>query len=184
MTYKKSEVEFHSEYGREGNLAVNIKVHETLRGVKLPLSLGSSHPVGHPELIEYHKSDPRFTMEWIEKHVPESEMDSYFWSACEWGVERLIEDATGDIFADYNIKLWQEGRSGGWLVVEGLPEIEDWDAIMLGKWHKFKKRARDAADGVPEEVIESVYYDCFEPWAEKEDERTRVQSRNYSGVGL
>lgn len=40
------------------------------------------------------------------------------------------------------VKVWQEGRSGGWLVVDGLPEIESWDAIQLSKWARFEKAVR------------------------------------------
>ena len=35
--------------------------------------------------------------------------------------------------------VYSAGRSGGWLVVEGLPDLETWDAIMLGRWAKFAK---------------------------------------------
>ena len=36
-------------------------------------------------------------------------------------------------------KIHAEGRSDGWLVVTGLPDVDAWDAVMLGKWAKFAK---------------------------------------------
>jgi hypothetical protein len=38
--------------------------------------------------------------------------------------------------------VYSAGRSGGWLVVEGLPDVESWDAVMLGKWARFEKLIR------------------------------------------
>lgn len=46
---------------------------------------------------------------------------------------------TSSYFPNHNVKVFSAGRSGGWLVVEGLPEIEDWDAVMFGRWRKFEK---------------------------------------------
>lgn len=37
-----------------------------------------------------------------------------------------------------NAQVYSAGRSGGWLVVEGLPDVEDWDAVMLGRWRRFE----------------------------------------------
>jgi hypothetical protein len=36
-------------------------------------------------------------------------------------------------------ECWSEGRQGGWLVVEGLGSIDEWDAIALGAWRRFEK---------------------------------------------
>lgn len=33
-----------------------------------------------------------------------------------------------------HVKVWQEGRSGGWLVVEGLGPVEDWNALAVSRW--------------------------------------------------
>ena len=60
--------------------------------------------------------------------------------------EMFWEDAEAtarDIFGDKSLKVYSEGRSGGWLVVEGLPDIEYWDAIMLGKWRSLEVRLQN-----------------------------------------
>ncbi len=36
-------------------------------------------------------------------------------------------------------KIWAEGRSGGWLVAEGLPDVSTWDAATLQKWRRFAR---------------------------------------------
>lgn len=66
----------------------------------------------------------------------------YAWeSACEtfWDMDapQIVEDAFGK-----HVKFYSEGRSGGWLVVIGLPPVDEWDAIALGKWRSFEARVR------------------------------------------
>lgn len=41
-------------------------------------------------------------------------------------------------FPGYDVTVNCGGRSGGWLEVEGLPDIDDWDAVMLGRWRRFE----------------------------------------------
>jgi hypothetical protein len=165
VTYTKEDVRFHSDGFRPSNPAVNVKVYASIDSVTLPLDLGSSYPVGHPELIEHHKSDPRFTHEWVRTRVSDDVLDARFWQACESEVEFVIGEAE-DIFSDYSITVQQTGRMGGWLEVEGLPDLEDWDAVLLGKWRKFEKLARTVADDIPRTVLDSVYVNDFETWKE------------------
>lgn len=40
-------------------------------------------------------------------------------------------------------KVWAEGRSGGWLVVEGLPDVAAWPGATFQKWRKFARLIRD-----------------------------------------
>lgn len=41
----------------------------------------------------------------------------------------------------YNVM--SAGRSGGWLIVEGLPPVDSWDAVQFGQWRKFARLIRD-----------------------------------------
>lgn len=80
----------------------------------------------------------------------------FAWEASQqsfWEWWREIRDAEIDspeyYFPGHRIVVYAEGRSGGHLVVHGLPDVESWDAIMLGKWAKFAR-----------EVSEDVKYRC------------------------
>ena len=42
------------------------------------------------------------------------------------------------------VKVYSEGRSDGWLVVHGLPEVEDWTAKDLRKWQKYERQIEAA----------------------------------------
>lgn len=43
------------------------------------------------------------------------------------------------IFKYEAVTVYQLGRCGGWLVVDGLPELERWDAIAVTQWAGFVK---------------------------------------------
>ena len=59
-----------------------------------------------------------------------------FEMACQefWeGAEELANEIFG------KVKVYSAGRSGGHLIVDDLPSIEEWDAPMLSKWAKFQR---------------------------------------------
>lgn len=153
-TYSKNDVSL-----RGGNPAVNVKVYGSPYDVSLPLDLGSSYPTGQPELIEHHTTDAGFTRKWLEAHV--SDLDWTFEAACQDGWE-MLETEAAEIFGP-NITLQQEGRSGGWCVVEGLADIEEWDAIALGKWRRFEKCANAIVNDIPRSMVWLAWANVFEP---------------------
>lgn len=62
--------------------------------------------------------------------------------AWESAVERFWEEIPGvveEIFDNYSVSSSSAGRSGGWLIVEGLPPVRDWDAVLLAKWRKLAR---------------------------------------------
>lgn len=78
----------------------------------------------------------------IQEHFKCSEKQAekaagYAWEmACRifWeDVEELAKELLG------NVTAYSAGRSNGWLIVKGLPDIASWDAIQLAKWRKFEK---------------------------------------------
>ena len=64
--------------------------------------------------------------------------------AFESAQQRFWEDAqemARDTFGQH-VKVYSEGRSGGWLVVEGINEdVGSWDAIAVIKWGRLAKWA-------------------------------------------
>jgi hypothetical protein len=165
--YSKEDVETHStsHYG-PGLPAVNVKVRGDWRRVTLPLELGSVDGVPM-------RTDPLFSREWVESLASDTQ-ESAWNTVCESGIESLIEDAR-EVLGP-GVKVWQAGRSGGWLVVEGLPRLESWDAIALGKWRKWERYCRLAADDIPRAFLDSLYFNVFLPMLEE----TNVQA----GAGI
>ena len=118
--YTKDDVEMHREgYGFTRTPAINVKYYG--RGIdpdRVADRLGCS-----PQRAE-------LCLEYAGETLCEM-----FWEDAE--------DTARDIFGDKSLKVYSEGRSGGWLVVKGLPDIEYWDAIMLGKWRSLEVRLQN-----------------------------------------
>lgn len=150
-TYTKEDVEFHSDrlYAQR-NPAVNVKLY------KWP----------DEQLLEKKRKEydwnPHFTWGWIDSHISDEYMNAVFEMVCRWRWEDLEYEAK-EIFGKY-VKIWQTGRSGGWCEVEGLPDIEHWDAVMLAKWRKFEGFCKRTVDYIPEEILDNIYNNEFYAW--------------------
>lgn len=164
---RRTDVEFHSDGFRPSRPAVNVKVRGSYDDVTLPLELGGVSEDGG-KTWQAVLTDPLFTHEWIEDNMSEESVFGFFDAACQDAWEMLTEDAK-EIFGSH-VKVYSEGRSGGWAVVDGLPEFDTWDAIMLGKWGKFTRYARAYADDVPRAMVDLIYANVFEPWKDHEDD--------------
>jgi len=46
-------------------------------------------------------------------------------------------------FPGEKVRVYGAGRMGGWLIVQGLPPVEEWDAIMVARWNKFQKAVKE-----------------------------------------
>lgn len=113
---KREDVEFHSDgHGRGGNPAINVKCYSF--GGKLTAK-------------ELGCSDATF----------ERAMGFAWDAACQAFWERAQERAK-ELFP--NGKLYSEGCSAGWAVIHGLPDVETWDAVALGKWASFARWCRE-----------------------------------------
>lgn len=73
-----------------------------------------------------------------EEATAERALEFWFESACECFWES-IGDTITHCFPGYDVKYYSEGRSGGWLVLHGLPDIESWDAILIARFAKFER---------------------------------------------
>lgn len=119
---RKSDIETHREgyYGPECP-AINVKLY---RGK------GTCPAIDANDIAEHFGCT---------KQTAEQAAEFCYQSAVEQFWEQMTETAT-EIFGRCNV--YSVGRSGGWLIVQGLPPIESWDAVMLGKWAKLCKIAR------------------------------------------
>lgn len=164
-TYTKEDVTFHSEGFGRSRPAVNIKVRGYWRDVPLP----------NPE---YDITNPAFSHEWIEENLSEDALADYFWLACESELE-YYEGYAQEIFNDPKLKLYTEGRSGGWAVIDGIEDTDEWNAIDLAKWRKFERVGRELADGIPAQMLSLIYINRFEPMLEA---KQAAQERSERGA--
>ena len=148
---RKDDVDFHSDRGPRVP-AVNVKVRDLWRIEKFVPQIQEEQP----------EHEPPFTWEWVEEHVSEDALMDWFGFACESGWEMLQQDAE-DIFGSH-VKVYSQGRQGGWAVVEGLKDFDYWDAVDLAKWAKFARFARAEADDIPRAMLELIYINRFDRW--------------------
>lgn len=80
--------------------------------------------------------------------IPEDDaeelLETVFESSREYFWEQ-VQDVANEIFP-CDTKVYSAGRSGGWVVVWGLPDISYWDAIDLAKWRKFERICKAMRD--------------------------------------
>jgi hypothetical protein len=163
-TYSKEDVEFHSDGFEPGKPAVNVKVDLYLRRVPLPLDLGSYSDDGGKTFTAV-RTDPAFDHDWIEEHITDEQGDSFFQFACEDGWEQL-QSAAEEVWGT-GVKVYSEGRSGGWAIVDNLPPFDSWDARELGRWRRFERLSRGIADDIPRTIVDMIYANVWQPAREE-----------------
>lgn len=155
MTFRKADIETHSAhlYG-EQYPAVNVKVHGYAKSEKEIAAFCRAELVnsGH---------EPAFRV-WLDAlDANDPRVDAAWNSAIEQGWDALSNNAH-ELFGRH-ATVNSAGRSGGWCIVSGLPSIESWDALMLSKWAKFSKWAKQEAAGVPYSILWYLYHNHFLP---------------------
>lgn len=127
------QIDYHRGHGHYEPM-VNVKVYD------MDLPTGAEFDA----LLGEHELDPRLAgldgeaiRDLIETYLENH--DEPFNLACSDHFEHAQEQLKEQFFPDYNTKAWTAGRSGGWLVVEGLPEVKTWRPELLTKWDEFTK---------------------------------------------
>ena len=85
--------------------------------------------------------------------------------AREVGWEQAKEWAY-EVWGSDQVKVWSDGRSGGWLIVEGLGDVEDWDAIELSRWCRFAGLVQETLDDMDYQFVWHLHVNVWERWLE------------------
>lgn len=174
ISYSRDDVQMHSDGFRPGRPAVNVKVYGGLSdGFDAWAKLA---PADHGDV------PVEFTEDWVREHVTEEALDGWFWDTCSFEFEMIQQDAE-EVLGVTDKQVWQEGRSGGWVVVDGLPDLEDWDAVHLAKWRRFEKWARAIAADVPYLMVSNLYANVYEAAQDEATERARAANQNIATTG-
>lgn len=142
---KKSEVQLNYHDDGHGCPCLNVKVNYPIGVAWRALA----------ERVESEEGMPGFA-DWFDALPDDGSAAQWaFDAACESGADAAVEMAGeifGAAFGQYDHKhrrVFQTGRSGGWLYVEGLPDVETWDAVQLAKWARFARVCEEIVDGIP-----------------------------------
>lgn len=90
-----------------------------------------------------------FGWAWCQAHMTIEEIQRWTDEAATGNYDAFAEQIT-ETFPGATCNT--EGRSGGWVIVNGLPDIESWDAVMLAKWRKLDRIADEYVADVPRET--------------------------------
>jgi len=161
-----SEREITTHYDRGRRPAVNIKIYPPNNWSELlPLELGQvadllpDGTTGEPRTFT---TEPGFTWAWVEANVSESAQDSWWQATCEDHFQQA-RDLAEDIFGP-KVSVWQEGRSGGWLVVDGLPEdTDEWPEELRTNWFRFEEDVKALVADVPRGFLWNLHANVYEP---------------------
>lgn len=94
-------------------------------------------------------------------------------------------DYAADCFPDHSPRVEQGGRSGGWLEVSGLPPVDEWDAVALGRWRRFERMVLAEVADFPRRVAWLICANVYRAEREAEDaERARQIERGRAIVGV
>jgi hypothetical protein len=86
--------------------------------------------------------------------------------AREGGWEQAKEDAY-EVWGSDQVKVWSSGRSGGWLTVEGLGDVEDWDAIDVSRWCRYAGLVQDVLDDLDYQFVWHLHVNVWEHWLDQ-----------------
>lgn len=74
-------------------------------------------------------------------------------------------DFAKDVFGP-RARVYSDGRSGGWLIVEGLlgtdERVEDWDAEQVAQWHTFTEGIQSIMADLDYQYFWHLYVNVYE----------------------
>lgn len=130
---KKDDIDRHSNDGYGAMYpAVKVKVYDVLCTAEDIIA-------AHPECSEA-QAQQALEFAW------ESECRCFwdYWQDERGEVENgLSGDPQYAYFPGQHPRAYSVGRSSGWLIVQGLPPVEEWDAVMVSRWNKFQLAVLD-----------------------------------------
>lgn len=140
-----------------GNPAINIKCYTGFFDTALPSEM-----------------DLAFNNKWVQDNMTDEDMSFWWGQTAAWEVEHLINEGKrifDDI--DYEVNIYQSGRSGGWLEVMNLPEPKDWDKELMDAWTRFEDLCEVAVEDFPRTLLETVYANV---WETRNDEQDKIEA--------
>lgn len=158
---KKSDVDVYHD-GREALPSINVKVDDAWRW--------ATHARAAAVDAGASVSEADAFAAWCEEHDDDEDLYWLFGAACESGWESAEMDAEEVLGA--SVKVEARGRSGGHLVVRGLPDVAEWDAIAVSRWSRFARYCVANVANVPHEMAMIAWLNV---WLPTEEERAAAQ---------
>lgn len=125
---------------------------------------------------------------WVEEKEEESEEDynnllwSLFGFACESEREYFDSCVTDPDYGrstllphgwNAHAKIYQAGRQSGWLLIDGLPDVETWDAIAVSAWGRIVAFARLLVEDIPYHIASLLFINEWETYKQEQEDEER-----------
>lgn len=167
----REDVQLSYHQGTRNQPMINVKVHNPtippLDGETPTLVTGRPSQSGGDtfnSMIDEHITDPRLLAmdrselrDLVEKYIESH--DWIFQTACESEFEQATTDAQ-ELFANPRLKCWLGGRSGGWFIVDGLPDVESWGIDELTAWAELERLCKGLVDGIGYTMLDLTLLNC------------------------
>jgi hypothetical protein len=120
----KADIEVHSEHYSHAHPALNVKAYHFPHTTQVEDTFKCSEAVAEKAL--------QFAWDSAQER---------FWEDVDDLAHEKLDKAFGSSF-----KVYSEGRSGGWLTVHELPDVDTWDAIKVSAWDRFGRAVKAFVD--------------------------------------
>jgi hypothetical protein len=156
MSYSKQDVQFHSDGYRDSRPAVNVK----------------HYPDFEKDVSWDEFNDAEFKA-WALRVLGYNGDYDLHNTAWEVGAENCWETVQEDAYECFretapqgnaSVKVWSQGRSAGWAVVDGLKDFDSWNAIDLSAWRRFEKWAKQDARGLAFEMVSFLHLNVWDDY--------------------
>lgn len=112
--------------------------------------------------------------QWVEAMERQSDVWDYpngaFTIADELARQVGWEDAHDlayEVWGSSTVQVESSGRSGGWLIVRGLGDVEDWDAVELARWTRFQLGVESLLEQCDYNFVWHLHVNVYENWLEQ-----------------
>lgn len=157
---RKADIQRSYHQGHVGMPMVNVKTHGVMPDTDAEwraLAVTVADDIGS------RGEDTDLFAEWVMSLYDADDSlfhDTAWEAACEQGWIMLQTDAE-ETFGPA-AKVYSAGRSGGWCVVEGIGDVDGWDAVMVAKWGRFCKWAAGTVESIPYDMVAFLYLNHWE----------------------
>ena len=126
--------------------------------------------------LDLDPDDATAFLDWLQAELDGGDFYDRFYIWEEWAQEQAWEDATYEArerFGFPDMKIWSDGRSGGWLYTDTLGSLESWELIDYGPvpsdlaatiqtWNEYAEWAAERAQFVPDDAVGMVYLNVWQ----------------------
>jgi hypothetical protein len=157
---RKSDIDtYYDDWKRERLPSIYVKVNDAYRWATFAREAATEHGASAEEAQSF--------ADWCDEHDEDEDLYWLFDAACQSGWENAQCDA--DNVFDTAVTVRACGRSGGHLVVDGLPDIDSWDAVAVAKWGRFVRYCEAGVKNVPYEMAVLAWLNVGEPMLAEAD---------------